>query len=494
MDHVYTLKTIIELYLCQGRRLFCAFVDYKKAFDSIDRVTLWKKLVTNCITGNFLNVVKSMYSSVKSCIKYNGETSEYFAADRGLRQGENLSPILFSMFLNDIENFFMDRDSPNLSYIENLNNNCDATLDELLNMFIILYADDTVILAEDEKALQEQLNLLCEYCTQNSLSVNIDKTKIMVFARSKCRIKKLPSFTYGEIVLELVEDYLYLGVKFNWNGSFVKAKKYMFDKALKAMFCIIEKGRRLSLPIDVMFKLFDTCVSPILMYGCEVWGYENVDILESLHSLFCKVLMKVTKYSHNLPVFAELGRYSMLIQVKRRMLNFWARIISGKQMKLSFVMYQITRNLYMKGRHDSPWLLFVKKTLDECGLTYVWMQQAVLPTKAFSGQVKRILCDQYQQTVISHINNDDQYVNLRMYKSDVKCEKYLCQLDESLIYSIFQFRIGSYLLPVNMLSNVPFVRNSRVCTACNMVGDELHFIYECLLLSELRKQTHQKCV
>ena len=42
-DQIFTLKCIVELFLCQGRRLFCTFVDYSKAFDSINRATLWKK-------------------------------------------------------------------------------------------------------------------------------------------------------------------------------------------------------------------------------------------------------------------------------------------------------------------------------------------------------------------------------------------------------------------------------------------------------------------
>ena len=75
---------------------------------------------------------------------------------------------------------------------------------------------------------------------------------------------------------------MYLGICFSWNGSFVKAKKLLHDKASKAMYSLMQKGRRLNLPIDSMLKLFDSCVELILLYGCEVWGYENVDILECI--------------------------------------------------------------------------------------------------------------------------------------------------------------------------------------------------------------------
>ena len=70
---------------------------------------------------------------------------------------------------------------------------------------------------------------------------------------------------FGNLDLDLVDDYVYLGICFNWNGSFVKAKKLLHDKASKAMYSLIQKGRRLKLPTDIMLKLFDrTCVAPIL--------------------------------------------------------------------------------------------------------------------------------------------------------------------------------------------------------------------------------------
>ncbi|XP_074647723.1 uncharacterized protein LOC141903501 [Tubulanus polymorphus] len=427
-----------------------------------------------------------MYDSVKSCVKYNGNTSQYFTAGRGLRQGENLSPILFSLYLNDIEAFFVGNGNPTLSFIEKLNSDCDHDLDTLLNLFIILYADDTVILAEDENSLQSQLDTLYAYCLENDLTVNIDKTKVLIFARSKCRIKIDTKFMFGTDEIEIVEDYLYLGVKFNWNGSFAKAKKYLYDKAMRAMFSVIQKGRRLKLPIDVLLKLFDMCVAPVALYGCEIWGFESLDLLESLHCTFCKIIMKVSKYSHNLQVLAELGRYPMSIEVKRRMVNFWLKTVTGKDSKLNAILYRISLNLYVREKHKSPWLLYIKKIFDDIGLSYIWLQQYTENYKTLSKYVKQVLRDQHVQEMLQKVNDDQQYVNFKLYKNDVRLEKYITQLDGSLVHSLFEFRIGSYLLPVNNRSNAHIDRSERLCPACNTVGDELHFIYDCTLLSDLR--------
>ena len=182
-------------------------------------------------------------------------------------------------------------------------------LEILCQLFILLYADDTIIMAENEPDFQRQLDILFDYCERNKLTVNSQKTKVMVFARSKARLKKMPIFKYGNENIEVVEDYTYLGIKFNWNGKFDKAKKELYKKGLKAMFAIIKKGRRLHLGMDIMLKLFDSCVVPVLLYGCEVWGFEETSLLDKVHSRFCKIMLKFTKYKRNAMVYGELGRF-----------------------------------------------------------------------------------------------------------------------------------------------------------------------------------------
>ena len=96
MDHVFVLNEIINLYLSKKKRLYACFIDYEKAFDTIDRVALWGKLLENNINGNVLRVIFNMYTNAKSCVKDETKLSGIFACNMGVRQGENLSPLLFS--------------------------------------------------------------------------------------------------------------------------------------------------------------------------------------------------------------------------------------------------------------------------------------------------------------------------------------------------------------------------------------------------------------
>ena len=108
MDHVFALHCLIDVYLQRKKKeLFCAFIDYKKAFDSVQRGLLWGKLLNFGVNGKVLHVIRDMYAKAKSCVKTRHGLSQFFVSNVGLRQGENLSPVLFSLFLNDLKGFLM---------------------------------------------------------------------------------------------------------------------------------------------------------------------------------------------------------------------------------------------------------------------------------------------------------------------------------------------------------------------------------------------------
>ena len=126
-------------------------------------------------------------------------------------------------------------------------------------------------------------------------------------------------------------EYVYLGVSINFNGSFNKAIKRLSNLANRAMFKLLKKGRKLFLNIDVMLKLFDATVLPILLYGSDVWGYNNRDIVKRLHLKFCKILLRVKKSTTSAMVYGELDRLPLSMQVQSRFLNFWFKLTYDKK-------------------------------------------------------------------------------------------------------------------------------------------------------------------
>ena len=105
-DHVLTLKTLIDKYLNRNQDLYICFVDFRKAYDSIWRKYLFHKLCTYGIHRNFISLLEDMYMKSKLSIRLLSGTTNFFPASTGLKQGCNLTPILFSLFINDISDIF----------------------------------------------------------------------------------------------------------------------------------------------------------------------------------------------------------------------------------------------------------------------------------------------------------------------------------------------------------------------------------------------------
>ncbi len=94
-------------------------------------------------------------------------------------------------------------------------------------------------------------------------------------------------------------------------------------------------------------------------------------MLERLHLKFCKYLLGLKSLTTSAMVCGELERYPISI-TKVRMVVFWYKLITGKKTKLSIRMYYILHNLFIQNKYVSPWLTFIKSTLDECGLSNIW--------------------------------------------------------------------------------------------------------------------------
>ena len=165
-DHVFALNVIIEFYLSRHKRLYCAFVDYEKAFDTVNRNLLWNKLLVYGINGTFLRVVKKLYENAKACVRNNQrELSNHFPCKTGVRQGDNLSPLLFALYVNDLENNLKENCTGLKMLFEAIRTHLATDEIEILSqLFVLLYADDTILMAEDEDDLQKSLNVTTEFC------------------------------------------------------------------------------------------------------------------------------------------------------------------------------------------------------------------------------------------------------------------------------------------------------------------------------------------
>ena len=214
IDNIFVLNGLITHCINNNEYLYCCFVDFTKAFDYVERDILWYKLIKIGVRGRMLDIIKSIYTSVKSRMKNNNILSESFSCSIGVRQGECLSPFLFAMYVNDLEQELSEKGV----------NGIDIGMVQLL---LLLYADDIVIFAKSAEELQKSLDILEVYCDRWNLTVNENKTKIVIF-RKGGRLPANLQFNYKGSKIEIVNKFCYLGIVFTCGGSSFETQKNPF--------------------------------------------------------------------------------------------------------------------------------------------------------------------------------------------------------------------------------------------------------------------------
>ena len=179
-DNIFVLHTLIQLVNNSKKKLFSAFIDLKRAFDTVWRAGLWSKLLNNSINGKCLKLIQNIYSNIYSSVFVNNKKSDIFTCNIGVRQGENLSPILFSIYLNDLEDYF----SENTDGILLKNHIDDDTLVSFFKLFCLLYADDILILESDPTITQRLMNMIQQKSLEYGLEFRERKLEIIYINRN----------------------------------------------------------------------------------------------------------------------------------------------------------------------------------------------------------------------------------------------------------------------------------------------------------------------
>ena len=228
VDHIFTLFAMIQKQLLQHKKLYVAFIDFKKAFDSVVRENLWKILKKRGIQGKMHRSLTSMYNIVKARVRVGGDLSEAFNCPLGLKQGEVCSPVLFSLFINELAMEIIQKGKHGIQIIP-----------DLLEILILMFADDMILLSDTVTGLQNQLKILHSSASKLGLIVNLDKSNIVVF-RNGGYISEREQWFYGTTKMKIVNMYKYLVVIMSTRLSFTHCLNEMACKAKKGVIRIFK--------------------------------------------------------------------------------------------------------------------------------------------------------------------------------------------------------------------------------------------------------------
>jgi len=254
IDHIFTLRTLVDRCWEFRIPLHLCFVDLKQAYDSVWREGLWEVLRVRGVRPKLLRLIKALYRDTSCAVRSEGGLGKWFKVGTGLRQGCVLSPLLFNVFFD-----YVIRRAVEVSRNDTVDNTGISHLE---------YADDLVFLAPSFEVLSRQLERLVAECRRWGLTVNAAKTKVMTAERGN---NNYPDMFSEGVEVERVEGFTYLGHWMDSNGSIESEINIRINKASRSWAALARAFMSRELSSRTKSKLFRSVIIPTLTYGAETW-------------------------------------------------------------------------------------------------------------------------------------------------------------------------------------------------------------------------------
>ena len=253
-DQIFTLSQIAEKMWEYNKDLFCIFIDFRQAFDSVWRKGMIQVMKHFGFEEGIVNVIDRLYKDTKVSVKKGSIKTDSFTTERGIIQGCPLSPHLFNIFLEKIMQEAL-ADYPGGVRIAG----------EIINN--LRYADDIILVGETEEEVKQMLDAMEEVCRKYKLEINVDKTKVMKIGRSEGEMQ----INLGNELLEEVTAFKYLGFHFTNNMDNYKPIQERIKLGHAAMKRLKNIWKASRITTQLKLKLFNTIVIPTVLYGAECW-------------------------------------------------------------------------------------------------------------------------------------------------------------------------------------------------------------------------------
>ena len=276
---------------------------------------------------------------VKARIRFYGNKyTDSMNCTLGVKQGDICSPVLFSLYINELA-------------IDIIRNGRHGVVFDAYELFTLLLADDIVLCSETVVGLQNQLNILNRNANKLHLTVNLEKSNIIVF-RKGGYLGARERWMYNDMVMPVVNVYKYLGVYFSTKLSFSATCKDVASKAKRALLYIIQKLRQHnSSSVYVFLKIFDAQIQPIMQYGSEIWGLDKAACeCEKIHLYAMKKFLNVDMKTPNDLVYTEMCRYPITINSTINCIRYWTKLVQMENHRLPRKSYNVLYRLDRKGK------------------------------------------------------------------------------------------------------------------------------------------------
>lgn len=502
LDHILTLRAIIEEGRANGKRMYCCFVDFRKAFDTVPRARLMRRMQDLGVPKEIIWGIMALYGSVIGHVRTPEGISDTVHSTIGVKQGCPLSPTLFGMYIDEVSDY-IDREGDRGAQLA-------GTWIPLL-----LYADDIVLIAESPEGMQKQLDAVHKFAEDSGLSVNLGKTKVMVFNTTPQWVRRsAPKFAYGQDIVEYTDTYTYLGVVFA--GPKFTLKKAA-DARLSRAYAALGGLERMCSQIQFQeprtkLWLFDTLVTSAMLYGVQIWGPSvDQDSWRSMERPLISMISRMIRAKASVPhaiIRAELAAPPIEIEALTRSVSFIHSLWNTNRCRYTRLALESSRQLAMKG-DTSCWYAQMTSWFQRHGFSMDRLPPFQYSLDAPSLPITRTETNKIIRQDLIQLDTKKTWVEptqelgtkMAFYRENflqlsedgfVTRPSYMdTHLSHGLRCAIGQIRTSSHQLEIEFGRFRGIPPESRICKLCGIEPEtELHYICHCTVYYEIRGRFH----
>ena len=358
VEQIFTMRQLIEKTKEFRRKAYVAFVDFKAAFDSVDRNSLWLILRSTGLPDKYCKLFEKLYEETVGCVQVNGKRSTTFGIKTGVRQGCAAAPELFNCVIDHVMTRTTNRLPFGLQFGDRVLTDAD-------------FADDLGLVADSIDQLTDALEVLQEEAAKVGLKINWLKTKIMAI-EPPSPVSPPENITVCGAPVEVVKNFTYLGSVLSNEGSIEEEVCSRVSKASSIVGRLNNLWRMPHISRRTKMRIYNASVGSVLLYAAETWPLKST-ILSMIDVCQTKQLRRIQglrwdDFVSNARLLALTSQVPFSVQIAHRTLRWFGHLLRMPTTTPARIVYDFDAKAHgwsrPRGRPQTRWKDSLNKFLE----------------------------------------------------------------------------------------------------------------------------------